>query len=322
MRDDAADGARRQAVVLHDAEDVVHPAELRVFDALIDEHAVVQLPVLPLIDAARALVSGHYADEFADAHGKQLVVRARARRGAAARRHRLRDRAGDARARSRRRAAAMPFDAASLTEDYELGLRSPRWAAAAASRGCRDAARDAGRGARLFPRHADAAVRQKARWMTGIALAGWDRTGWARPRATRATTGCGCATGARRWPMLVLAAAYLALMRGARRWLRRTGWPAIDAADSVGRDGRLLLVVNAALLAGGWRARVAFTGAGLWLARGVVVAAALRRRQSRLAARGARAAMALSRMLRGEPPRWDKTAHVFPDGGPARRVTR
>ncbi len=33
-----------------------------------------------------------------------------------------------------------------------------------------------------FPARIDAAVRQKARWMTGIALAGWDRTGWGRAR--------------------------------------------------------------------------------------------------------------------------------------------
>ena len=29
-----------------------------------------------------------------------------------------------------------------------------------------------------FPASFDAAVRQKARWLTGIALAGWDRIGW------------------------------------------------------------------------------------------------------------------------------------------------
>ena len=39
--------------------------------------------------------------------------------------------------------------------------------------------------ARLFPRHGRAAVRQKARWMTGIALAGWDRIGWGRARDWR-----------------------------------------------------------------------------------------------------------------------------------------
>jgi adsorption protein B len=66
-RDDAADDIATKAIVLHDAEDVVHPAELTVFDTLIERHAVVQLPVLPLVKRGSQLVSGHYADEFAEA---------------------------------------------------------------------------------------------------------------------------------------------------------------------------------------------------------------------------------------------------------------
>jgi adsorption protein B len=115
---DAAEGRRTTAVVLHDAEDVVHPAELRVFDHFLRDHAAVQLPVVPLIDPQRALVSGHYADEFSEAHGKAMVVRAGLRAalplagvGCAIR--------CDALARLAA-ANGTPFDAASLTEDYEL----------------------------------------------------------------------------------------------------------------------------------------------------------------------------------------------------------
>jgi hypothetical protein len=39
-----------KAIVLHDAEDVVHPLELSLFDRLIERAGVIQLPVLPLID--------------------------------------------------------------------------------------------------------------------------------------------------------------------------------------------------------------------------------------------------------------------------------
>ncbi len=67
-RSDAEAGRRTKAIVLHDAEDVVHPLELRVFDSLIDRYAVVQLPILPLVKRGARLVSGHYADEFAEAH--------------------------------------------------------------------------------------------------------------------------------------------------------------------------------------------------------------------------------------------------------------
>ena len=64
-----------KAVVLHDAEDVVHRFELRIFDGLIDRAAVIQLPVLPLPDPHSRWISGHYCDEFAEAHIKELVVR-------------------------------------------------------------------------------------------------------------------------------------------------------------------------------------------------------------------------------------------------------
>ena len=63
-----------KAIVLHDAEDVVHRYELRIFDGLIDRAAVVQLPVLPLPDPHSRWIAGHYCDEFAEAHLKELVV--------------------------------------------------------------------------------------------------------------------------------------------------------------------------------------------------------------------------------------------------------
>ena len=75
IEDEEADGVRFKAVVLHDAEDVVHSAELGLFDALIERFDLVQLPVLPLIDPGSRLIGGHYADEFCEAHGKELVVR-------------------------------------------------------------------------------------------------------------------------------------------------------------------------------------------------------------------------------------------------------
>lgn len=51
-RDDEAAGRRTAAVVLHDAEDVVHPAELRLFDDHLRDAALVQLPVVPLSNRA------------------------------------------------------------------------------------------------------------------------------------------------------------------------------------------------------------------------------------------------------------------------------
>jgi len=73
----------------------------------------------------------------------------------------------------------LPFARDSLTEDYELGL-------AIASEGgvCRFV-RARGEDGRLiatrafFPHSFDTVVRQKSRWVLGIALQGWDRVGWA-----------------------------------------------------------------------------------------------------------------------------------------------
>jgi bacteriophage N4 adsorption protein B len=121
IEDEAADGFKVKAVVLHDAEDVVHSAELALFDALIEGFDLVQLPVLPLVDPGSRYVGGHYVDEFCEAHGKELMVRAAlgaslpsAGVGCAVSRAALAALAG---------ARGAPFDPDSLTEDYELGLR-------------------------------------------------------------------------------------------------------------------------------------------------------------------------------------------------------
>jgi len=64
-----------KAVVLHDAEDVVDRVELRLFDSLTDQYDLVQVPVLPMVHRHSRWVSGHYADEFAESHAKDLLVR-------------------------------------------------------------------------------------------------------------------------------------------------------------------------------------------------------------------------------------------------------
>ena len=72
---EAAQRREAIAVVLHDAEDVVHRDALRLLGLLAPRFALVQLPVLPLVSARSRWVAGHYCDEFAEAHGKSLLVR-------------------------------------------------------------------------------------------------------------------------------------------------------------------------------------------------------------------------------------------------------
>ncbi len=90
----------------------------------------------------------------------------------------MRHRAGRCTGSPRARSDGLPFASDSLTEDYELGL-----AIAAAGGRCRFV-RVRGDDGRLiatrafFPDRFDTVVRQKCRWVLGIALQGWDRVGW------------------------------------------------------------------------------------------------------------------------------------------------
>ena len=177
ITDELAEGMKAKAVILHDAEDMVHPDELRVFDRLIERNQAVQLPVIPVRVPGSVWISGHYLDEFAEAHGKSLIVREAV--GAAL------PLAGVGCAIDRgilgRIAVGnnhQPFDSSSLTEDYELGLRIGALGGRTIFARIADAKGELVGTRACFPDTLEAAVRQKARWLTGIALAGWDRLGW------------------------------------------------------------------------------------------------------------------------------------------------
>jgi adsorption protein B len=310
--DEARAGVRFKAVVLHDAEDVVHSAELRLFDCLIERFDLVQLPVLPLIDRGSRWIAGHYADEFAEAHGKELVVREAV--GASI------PSAGVGCAFSREALAAMaaeadgaPFNASSLTEDYELGLRLHGLGARAAF-----VRLPAGEGRSVvmtreyFPSSIAAAVRQKARWMVGIALSGWDRLGW--------TGGV-----AERWmrmrdrqsllAALLLLAAYASLVL----WAALQALSAATGLQPEPLDPALagLLKFNLALLL--WRLlmRFSFVAEAYGWREGLraVPRVAVSNVVAMLAAR--RAVFRYIEIRRTGRTGWDKTGHAFPAEVPA-----
>ena len=308
--DEAKCGRRFKAVVLHDAEDVVHSAELRIFDRLIESFDLVQLPVLPLIDGNSRWIGGHYADEFAESHGKELVVREwlgasipSAGVGCAFCREALGRLAGE----------AAPFDAESLTEDYELGLRL-RAAGGRAAFVRIPAAPGKGIVAirEYFPGTVRGSVAQKARWMAGIALSGWDRLGWSGGLAER-------------WmrlrdrqsllAALCLVAGYVALAAAALLEARELAGGAAPAP--FGPALELMLLLNAAMLLWRLAMRFAFTTRaygwreGLRSVPRVVVSNAI----AILAAR--RALFRYLSTRRSGRAQWDKTRHVFPNELPA-----
>ncbi|RST29713.1 glycosyl transferase family protein [Sphingomonas ginkgonis] len=293
-------------VVLHDAEDVVHPAELMVFDRLIEKASIIQLPVLPLLDRWSPWVGGHYCDEFAEAHGKEMVVREAvgasiplAGVGCAV----ARDTLG--------RLAALhggkPFPAGSMTEDYELGLRvgtlGERTMFVRLPTAHGEPGNVCSRG--HFPGTVEQAVRQKARWIGGIAFAGWDRLGWHGGLGERWMR-----MRDRRGPLaaLLLMAGYLAALLYAQ----------IGTAVALGAPSPpppspgllLLLSINAGLLA--WRVlmRFGFTTAAYGLDQGLLAIPRMLVGNF-IAILSSR--RALTQYLQGGPKRWDKTAHIFPE---------
>jgi bacteriophage N4 adsorption protein B len=311
-KDERIHGYHIKAVVLHDAEDLVHADELRIYDRLIETKAAVQLPVIPMWVKGSRWISGHYCDEFAEAHGKTLLVREAigaalplAGVGCAIDRNILAKIAREAKAKGE----LGPFDTASLTEDYELGLKI------GALGGQTILARMLGKDGKLvgtracFPHSLDGAVRQKSRWLTGIALSGWDRVGWSGNITEK-------------WMLLrdrkavfaavVLVAAYMCIaLTGILVAAQATGIYSPEAFDA---DLLLLLKINAALF--GWRIIIrAFlvwrqysAAEALYSVPRMVIANLV----SIIAAR--KAVAQYVRHCFGTALIWDKTAHFhFPD---------
>jgi adsorption protein B len=305
VADETNTGRSAKAVVLHDAEDVVHRFELRIFDGLIDRAAVIQLPVLPLIDPHSRWIAGHYCDEFAEAHIKELVVREAV--GAAI------PLAGVGCAIARRplaQLAAMqdgkPFAGNCMTEDYEVGLRlgalglKTMFVRIPAQPGERGVVATRGH----FPATLGSAVRQKARWLGGIALAGWDRLGWSGGLGERWMR-----MRDRRGPLaaMLLLAAYAAALLWSQIWLAE----ALGAPIKARLDPGLvtLLTINGWLLA--WRVlmRAGFTTSAYGWREGLM---SIPRLVVGNVVAMLAAARALSLHLGGGATRWDKTRHVFP----------
>lgn len=197
--DERETGEAFAAFVLHDAEDVVHPLELLLFNYLIPRKDLIQLPVFSLEREWWQMTGGHYQDEFAEVHSKDLVVREWLAGQVPS--------AGVGTGFSRRAMLALledsggeVFDETSLTEDYEISFRlkahggegerpmqeifvrfplelevtrrnlfgTPKRVQRREWVGVRE----------YFPDEFWAAVRQKARWLTGIIFQGSRRIGW------------------------------------------------------------------------------------------------------------------------------------------------
>ena len=302
--DERPSGQAYRMMVLHDAEDIVDPAAIGLLDRAIEDHAFVQLPVLALPQSHSRWIGSHYTDEFAESHGKTMVVRDALASSIPA--------AGVGCAFSRDALARLaqqqggngPFSDQSLTEDYELGLRisenggSSRFLRIRGENGELVATRA------FFPDRIDVAVRQKTRWTHGIALQGWDRMGWGRGLAE-----FWMRLRDRRGPLaaLVLFTGYALLAI----------FLLLGIFESVGFKRpwqpspllEMLLWANAASIV--WRAIMRFTFTRREFGWREGVRAVLRIPVANIISimSGWRALVAYAQTLRGAPTVWDKTYH-------------
>lgn len=305
VEDEQRGGYRARAIILHDAEDMVHPAGLALLDQGLDTADFVQLPVRAEPQPQSPWIGGHYCDEFAESHGKAMVVRDWLGAGLPA--------AGVGCAFSRaaieaiaeQRGGRDPFAAECLTEDYEFGLlirevgRHGRFVRMRDADGALVATRE------FFPARLVPAVRQKTRWLHGIAFQGWERLGWkARPAELWMRL------RDRRGPMtaIVLAAAYLLLPIALVLVLAQ--WAGVYAPPPVSPVLHGLLQVNFAALLWRLAARVAFTTREFGWREGLRAIPRLPVANVIAIMAGRRALSAYIATLRfGRPAQWDHTVH-------------
>ena len=207
-----------------------------------------------------------------------------------------------------------PYAVDSLTEDYELGMRVQQ--CGGRSRFLRVRGEDGSLIATraYFPARLDEAVRQKARWVHGIALQGWDRLGWT---ASDGQSGGFLRNVAERWMRLrdrrgPLAALVLACGYG---FFLLTGLLMIVGQLGLARpwqgDPLLTALVSINLASFAWRAvwRAAFTVREHGWRQGLLSVLRIPVANVIAIMAGRRAFVAYLRTLAGDLPQWEKTRH-------------
>jgi len=171
---------RFDVIITHDAEDLIHPDSLRLINWYSPAYDMVQVPVLPLKTGIARFTHGLYCDEFAEYQSKDIPVRKRLggflpSNGVGT---------GFGRTALERLASTRQgriFDPECLTEDYQNGYQlhamghTQIFLPLRFVNACPIATRE------FFPQTLRAAIRQRSRWVTGIALQGWQKNGWNAP---------------------------------------------------------------------------------------------------------------------------------------------
>lgn len=179
-------------VVLSDSEDIHHPLSFKLFNYLMPRFEMIQIPIIPLEMPWHSFIGGVYMDEFAESHLKELIVREKIAR--------ILPSAGTSTAFWRESLKKLDeennrqiFNPRSLTEDYEVGIRLGKlglkqiilvqWVERVITRKDRarpKKVRELVATRAFFPEEFRKAMRQRARWVYGIAWQGLKNIGWDR----------------------------------------------------------------------------------------------------------------------------------------------
>lgn len=190
--------------VFHDSEDVIHPLSFKLYNYLIPRKDMIQIPIFPIAVSYWNFTHWTYADEFAENHTKDIIVREALKAHVPS--------AGVGTAFSRKAlylledpVTEMPFSVDSLTEDYRTslsirlkGLKQVfvvqrithlKWEKKGIFRDRYEQKKVtefiATRA--LFPVEYIKAVRQKSRWIIGIVFQEWSHINWPKEWAVRYT---------------------------------------------------------------------------------------------------------------------------------------
>ena len=188
-------GIRYEIFVLHDSEDSIHPLSFKLYNYLLPRKNMIQIPVFPSEVSLWSFTHWIYADEFSEIHTKDIIVRESI--------HGLVPSAGVGTAFSRATMDMLietndgvPFAGLTLTEDYSTALQicvknlkqifvtqlimreqwRKRWHYF--GKPVLKKVKEFVATRSLFPTTYMKAVRQKARWITGISIQEWFHIGW------------------------------------------------------------------------------------------------------------------------------------------------
>jgi adsorption protein B len=318
--------------ILHDAEDVISSMELKLFNYLVNKNDLIQVPVYPFERKWNNFTSMHYLDEFTELHGKDIPIREAVAGQVPS--------AGVGTCFSRRAVLALladgdgiAFDVKSLTEDYDIGIRlkekglkeifvrfpvlKPEELESETSKPFGQDILDANVICvrEYFPDTIETAVRQKARWITGIVYQGYKTHGWTknwllnyflwRDRKGAVTN-------------FISFAATLILIQLTLLWLYQHLWPDSYHFLSIFSDDKwfvAVLMINLYLMINRMLQRIYFVSSYYGLREGLMSIPRLFWGNYINFVANWRALRAI--IKQGDPHRvaWDKTMHDFPSLG-------